>query len=905
MSESTKSSASSRPSDRIVLIVPHTHWDREWYWSLAGYRHRLIDLLDDVIGRLSNPDAPEGLPTFWMDGQVAPLLDYLESKPENAEVLRQLVAEDKLRIGPWFIQADEHLVDGESCVRNLLLGEYYGKTFGSLKRIGYLPDQFGHIAQMPQILRKAGIEAAVFWRGITPRSKNRLKWVGPDGSEVQVLWLQNGYSNAADLPETLAEAVERLEERVSADREYDADGVRLLMAGVDHALPAPILKQAAERLAAKLGVPVRIAGLDEVVAESQRGIASEPESICGELLYTTLSGTWSSRTYLKQANDRVSRILEQWSEPLAALALLVAGIDLRAELRTAWRELILNHPHDSICGCSIDEVHRAMMTRFEIAATLGRNVAKRAALALQLAAAEPHAKIDVLNRSINRIQDLTPEYITLWNFSGRPIAETILLDVIWPDQDASGVQITDAAGRPLPVQVVSHEPHRFRRWRPNANPTHHFGRKFSLAVKPAEPLAATGFTRLRIRPVTAEALADHTQAGQQSQGQEQAPASSAALRTELNRLENDILYLEIHPDGSCDLTHKPTGRTFRRLCTLADVGEAGDSYTHIQPIRDEQILPEPGTIATTAAGPLFGQIEVHTRMMLPAELSPDKRGRSRRRIACPLTIRYSLADGWPYARVDVEFDNRCKNHLLRALFPLGHPVERHYACVPLAGLERSALPVEWRDTDRGRAPIWPDGWGQLGWIDLPSREASLAIIAPGTVHYGIEPNGTCWLNLLRCFGELIWYWHPMYATPEGQCLGRQRFRLFLYPHALDHVTAQVQAVAEHAILGPHVTAGQTIPESLLEGSIVETSPGAVRLTAIKPAETDSAIVVRLLNDSQQPADARVRFRLPVKEIREVNLLEQPVSSDRLSRDSDASISMLMKPYELVTLLLKQ
>ncbi len=898
--------------DRTVLIVPHTHWDREWYWSLATYRHRLIDMLDDVIDRLCRPDDPDGLPVFWLDSQVAPLLDYLESKPEQAEPLRRLVRENKLRIGPWFIQGDEHLVDGESCVRNLLLGRFHGAAFGPLQTVGYVPDQFGHTAQLPQILRKAGIDNAVFWRGIVDQQQNRLTWRGPDGSEVLVLWLQDSYANAMEMPDDLASAVAKLKQAIAKDRPFNADGVRLLMAGVDHALPAPLAKQAAAALASEWALPVRIAGLDEVIAEARRAAPANRPTLQGELLYSPpLYGCWTSRINLKQANDRASRLLETWAEPLAALALWHAGIDLRAELRTAWRHLVLNHPHDSICGCSIDEVHREMMPRFEAAQTIACNVATRAAQALQLAAAFPHRKLDVLSRSIDWIQDRPPTCLTLWNPTGRPIAETFLAEILWPDQVA-GLRITDAAGRVLPTQVIEQEPHGFRRWRPNGNPTRHKGLRFLLAIQPAEPLRACGLTALQIEPTAGPAQLDHTQ--QTERTSHRAETALAAVTVTLNILENDTLRLEVHPDASCDLLHKPTGQTFRRLCTLADSGEAGDSYTHITPVRDEQVLPEPGATALTISGPLFCQIEVRTKMRLPASRSADKRGRSPRRTPCPVVVRYSLAAGSPYAHVEIDFANRARDHLLRALFPTNQPhaaaglsataAHDHVASVPFAGLKRSPLPVEWQQTDRGQTPLWPDGWPQLGWIDLPAPGASLAIVAPGTPHYDIQPDGTCRVNLLRTFGYLIWGWEPMYPTPQGQCPGRHRFTFGLYPHTADHVAAQVDAISQTVALAPRAILGQPLPAALLENPVVSLSPTALRVTALKPADQGNALVLRILNDTDQPVDATIQVNLPFTRIIEADLLEQPLAANRLAR-TPTGVTLPMQPYELVTLLLER
>jgi len=883
-----------------VFVVPHTHWDREWYWSLAGFRSRLVDLMDDVIRRLQNPRLPDGLEVFWMDGQVVPLLDYLETKLENEEILQRLVSENRLRIGPWFVQADEHLVDGEGCVRNLLLGRFYGSRFGPIQNVGYVPDQFGHTAQMPQILAKAGIDNAVFWRGLPlPREGNLLLWQAPDGSRVRVLLLQNGYSNAADLPTDLEQAVEKLAEVAAKEAPLAPQGNCLLMAGVDHALPASNLKEAAERLAEKIARPVRIAGLDEAVAAARS--ATPCEEVTGELLFSPgLYGCWSSRIYLKQANDRISRILEFWSEPLAALALAFAGYDLRSELRTAWKELVLNHPHDSICGCSVDPVHRAMMTRFEIAETLALRVAERSTWALQLAADGRPDPAEPLYRAVNRIQDRTPTFLNIWNGSGCAIDFAIPLEVVWPETEPAALKILDPSGRRLEVQVLDHGPHRFRRWRPNANPTRHVGRKFVLVVKPTEPIPAFGWSQYRIEPAQAETLDAHTV--ELARLTEHAGPSAPPICRGDNCLENEHLRVEVRPDGACDILHKATGTAFRRTCRLIDLGEAGDSYTYIKPRRDLHVLPEPGTITVAQNGPLYGQIEVRTVLRIPEGLSDDKRGRSNRFTDCPVAVRYCLAAGCPYLEVRVEFENRADNHLLRMLFTLPEMPDHHYAATPFASLRRSRHEISWRETERGWTPLTPDGWPQLGWIDLPAEPAGLAIFAPGLPHYGFDETPAAWINLLRCFGELIWAWSPMYPVPEGQCHGLQRFRLAVYPHAGDYRTARVPQLAQAFALPVRATLGDRLPREMPVGSpLIEIQPACVRITAFKPAETEQALVLRLLNDSQQPTSGTVRLNLPVKSIVPTDLLERPIESSAVKVLHRDTVALNLKPLEFVTL----
>ncbi|MDQ3871735.1 MAG: alpha-mannosidase, partial [Chloroflexota bacterium] len=202
------------PPGTVVHVVPHTHWDREWYEPFQVFRMRLVDLVDQLLEQMdADPDF-----RFTLDGQMATIDDYLEVRPAAEPRLRQLIAEGRLAVGPWQILMDEFLSSGETMVRNLQLGSRRAEELGRAMQIGYLPDMFGHVAQMPQILRRAGIEHAVVWRGIPAViTGNSFHWTAPDGSVVRAEYLPFGYSSAAWLfiiPDRLTRMVEAFLERL-------------------------------------------------------------------------------------------------------------------------------------------------------------------------------------------------------------------------------------------------------------------------------------------------------------------------------------------------------------------------------------------------------------------------------------------------------------------------------------------------------------------------------------------------------------------------------------------------------------------------------------------------------------------------------------------------------------------
>ena len=194
-----------------IIIVPHTHWDREWYQTFQQFRVRLVHAVDKLLDIL---DGDPQFSHFMLDGQTIVLDDYLEVRPEQEERLKRYTRSGRIQVGPWYLQPDEFLVSGESLVRNLQFGLQRASEFGGHMRVGYVPDTFGHIAQLPQILRGFGIDNAVFWRGVGAEAhKSEFYWAAPDGTQVLVIHLADalGYSNARDMPLNTQEFVARVE----------------------------------------------------------------------------------------------------------------------------------------------------------------------------------------------------------------------------------------------------------------------------------------------------------------------------------------------------------------------------------------------------------------------------------------------------------------------------------------------------------------------------------------------------------------------------------------------------------------------------------------------------------------------------------------------------------------------
>jgi mannosylglycerate hydrolase len=384
-----------------VHIVSHTHWDREWYQTFQTFRLRLVHLVDNLLAILDHD--PDYL-HFMLDGQTIVLEDYLQMRINNLPKLQQYIQENRILIGPWYILPDEFLVSPESTIRNLLIGKGICEFFGQRMMVGYIPDPFGHISQMPQILRGFHIDTACLWRGVPVNTPTCVWWESPDGSRVMLAHLYTSYGNGAHFPaQDIEVSIQQLNDAIAALEPYNPISQYLIMRGSDHLEPRP-------------SIPTHIAGINKTLSPEVTVLHStlpaylsaataeinsrslELLTIKGELRDPhkahMLPAVLSSRMWIKQRNHASENLLERWVEPFSTWAELVTRgkgafsdqpsyqvspriADPAPLIHQAWKLLITCHPHDSICGCSIDQVHDEMRPRFDQVDQIGAQLTRQ------------------------------------------------------------------------------------------------------------------------------------------------------------------------------------------------------------------------------------------------------------------------------------------------------------------------------------------------------------------------------------------------------------------------------------------------------------------------------------------------------------------------------------------------
>ncbi|MEM1508257.1 MAG: glycoside hydrolase family 38 C-terminal domain-containing protein [Thermofilaceae archaeon] len=895
-----------------LILIAHTHWDREWYYTFDKFRYRLVKCLDSVLDLLKDPRYG----SFMLDGQVAPLDDYLELRPEKALEVKELISKNRLIIGPWYVQPDEFLVHEESLIRNLMYGRMRAKEYGGFSNIGYLPDTFGHTAQLPQILKGFGIDTFVFHRGMGEEFEKvgtPFSWVAPDGSEVSALFLYGGYCNLAWLPPDPDAAAEMVRELYELWRKYLRIRSIPGMVGCDHHLPKDYLPKISEELSRR-NLPVRVfqGTLDEVLTEARKARLGR---VSGELLssryHWVLYGVWSTRTYLKQVNFECESLMIYSVEPLWSIAYVLTGIYPEKEIWQAWRYLLLCHPHDSICGCSVDEVHREVEARLMKVRELGEELlhctgrkygslegflAGRAgysyewhampliASKVDLSFAGDSAYVIAFNtlpwrrRAVVKLRIKPYKFTALMldelaRVSSRNLSKDIskLIEKgVVISFDLRGASLKSAEGELIPCQARELE-------------------DGTIEFTWVDELPATGYKAYAVEPGIQPVTAMRW--------------GQAYIENEYFRVEFDL-----ENGGALKLTDKRSGEVYEGLVLLEDGGDVGDEYDYSPPLLDH-VLTSRGFRANfnvVESGPVYIRAKVSYTLKLPVAASLNGKSRSKEEVNIPVEIYATLFSGIPRLDLDIIIDNRAKDHRLRVVFPTGVKSAKHLAKTHYMVIERpNKSPFHYR---RGEEKASIHTWPTRLWVSVEDGRRGLCVVAKGLYEYEVRERDGAEIvyTLLRSVGWLSrsdlltrpGHAGPEIQTPDAQCPGLRKFELCIIPYSGSWAEAGVHRTAlEYVAPG---LAHEDIPHKgdlPSQYSLLEVNSDLLLFSALKKSLDGRGFILRIYNPTPREVPASVKLNIKSRRVFRTRLDETPV--EELMPSSELKLKIM--PYKVETI----
>jgi len=868
----------------IFHLIPHTHWDREWFLPRAAFHARLVPMFDELMDRLH---ADGALRTFLLDGQTVLVEDYLRARPDRENDVRALVKTGRLQVGPWYVLADELIPSGESLIRNLLLGAADAERLGGRLDVLYSPDAFGHPAVLPTLAREFGLKYGVLWRGLggePGQEKDFFRWRGPDGREI-LLWHlpPDGYEIGAALPGAGARLPD-IWTQVRASLVQRAAGKHVpVFIGADHHAPHPTLARVRDLLAdLEPASAFRISRLDEFF---QAADSTPVKPLAGELRWSygftwTLQGVHGTRAPLKRRHGQVELWLERLAEPLVALARLAGARDRRPILETAWRTLVRNQFHDTISGCTADSVASVAEQRLDEVAAYAAELTRGALMGL--VGHDPDAQRE-------RADGFEPALV-LWNPVPRSRAGVTIADVtvfrrdvlVGPPsatrlpREGAGYRpfaLSDSAGRAVPFQVLAQ-----RRTEERIDGTRHYPDQdevdqVRIAFR-APPVPGLGITALTTGPA--------------------APLSRAEeARVRGRSLENRFVEVTIEANGALTLLDRRRNERYGELLRLEDAGDAGDAYTYAPPARD-RVKQSRGAISVRrlAAGPLVAALEARWEVI---------RGIDARMVV------QMFADS-PIVRASLAIDNRNRYHRLRARLPTGLAGVAAIAGSAFGTVERPAVQVDAaaypRETPVRTAPA-------QRFVAAARGGRGLAVLAPAFFEYEWTAKGDLLVTLLRAVGDLSLGrlptrpGHAGWPTtiPGAQCLGTTRIDLALVPVSASDVERGdvLPHLWEEAFLPLHgLWLRDASPLNPLPVDITLEGTGLV-FSALKPAQVGSPLVLRCYNATGRKAAGAWRFAQGVKTAHRVRADEREAVALVLEQRGNV-VRFVAEPHEIVSIL---
>ena len=790
-----------------LCIVSHTHWDREWYLSHAKHNYRLVKFFDALIDAM---EKDEKFRYFHLDGQIVIIEDYLAVRPEMEEKVKKFIAEGRWEIGPFYILQDEYLINGESNVRNALYGMQVCEKYGKPAMVGYFPDAFGNISQVPQLLRGFGMDNAFFGRGITltaadnkifkmPRNYSEIIWRGADGSEVVGVQFVQWYSNCMELPSDGKALKEKLD-NICGDLSDCAKTPYLLgFNGCDHQPPQANIGEVIATANEVCDFKVSHTTLEQYIAKVMPYkddfyvYEGEIAGQNGNGLFTLIN-TASARTDIKVLSNRAEYTLQTVAEPLSVMAML-NGLTYDSDiLNFAHKKLLKSFPHDSICSCSCDEVNDKVKLRlseaYDTAACLSEDIRKDLA-ALINTKKQDGACIVVFNTDVKNANGLVS--VTM-EFDENALPKNPALF------DAEGNRVAAHFSAPKKVK------------------------KFKLPYDSFRVVYETYEMQVEFMANVAEGLTVSTYYVKDCDKQ-----TATDLVATDSYCENKFIRVQFNADGTFALLNKADGITYNNQNRFEITPDCGDEYI-FKPAGETRILSDENATVTLVENDGFKAVY---------EICVNAEGIS---LCSTLTV---YAD-----KKEISFKTKVKNSLkntrVRTTFE-SNPTAKHvYAEGQFDLIRRNIQPAaSWENPDNSQRM---NSFCAVG----KDEGAGVLVATKGLYEYEVYRDGknTLGITLLRAIDQMgDWFYFP---TPNGQMQGEYEYSYCLIPFDTDFAQAVENG---YNFTYPKLSAIQADSHDgvdKLNGVNIQTQ-GTLLLSAVKKAEKDNSVIVRLYNPLQDTA----------------------------------------------------
>lgn len=912
-----------------VHIISNTHWDRAWVYPFNETRLLLVEFMDNLLELL---ESDPKFHSFLLDSQTIAVEDYLDFRPEREEQIKKFVKQGKLIVGPWYNLPEEYIVNGESLVRNLVVGHQQAEKLGKISKIGYTPFSYGQTSQMPQIYHGFDIDTIIFYRGINTK-KAEFILEGPDGSRVLgcrfgalsrfsyyfYVYRMASFGMGRDewwydwdrgtLPfrlnnenhphehyypldvasgkfdlSVLPKQVKKL---IDDESEHFTTSHIACMQGFDCSSPDPkesLLAEESNKIAKEHGHELYLDSLENFMNEMKKEV-KDPEVLYGESRNPGSTGKWtnlmgdvlSSRTKIKRRNAQGEVALQRYAEPFSTFGGLVGGEYMKSSLDMTWKYLLQNHPHDNICGAGIDQMEKDMMYRFDQTDVLANGIMRRGLSA-------------IVKQIDNNDIDIHEAVVTIFNPSPFPRTEVVTFAIDLPDKsEYEGFSIRDADGNSVSYTQTGSESFgtlvrnlqdislqlRSQRVQLSAEFTEipPFGYKTYLIKKEVENI---GLLDVKLDDKSAEAV-----------------------------MENRFIKASINEDGSLNLLDKKTGQEYINMNYYEETGESGNPWIHMFPEENQTSLTlgSKANISHIESSELLSKFSVVNELIIPIGLEGEEGNYRRSSETVKMTIEttYTLRKNQSFIEVHTKIDNNAEHHRVRAMFPTRLDVKASAAEVAFDVIERDIIVPESSSYYGKPNPQYP----MHRFVDMSDGNVGLALFNDGIREYEaiVDDERTLALTLFRGFtatqSPVIDQWDVYPWMKLSQSLGLNEWKYAIMPHAGNWNEGNVYREVERFNLPIEMSqsgkGGGNLPKEL---SFISIEPKEIALSSLKRSEKGETLILRLFNPTEKEIEGKLKTFKEIKEAWLTNMNEE--RREKLEVNGDL-VSIKFSKKKIITL----
>lgn len=884
---------------RKIHVIPHSHWDREWYFTTSRSKVYLMKDLGDVLNTLEND--PE-FKYFMVDAQGSLLDDYIKWRPQDKERISKLVNDGRLVIGPWYTQTDQLVISGESIVRNMYYGMKRCESFGKYMNVGYVPDSFGQSGNMPQIYRQFGIEDTLFWRGVSDDMVKHTdyNWRGDDGSVVFTTQIPFGYYIGGNIPEE-PEENEEFWQKECLEKAGGRSVTRHIYFpnGFDQAPVRTNLPQLVKERNEKDPENEYVISCIEDYIKDVKSENPELEEVQGELVIAKHmrihKSIFSSRSDLKVMNTQIQNYVTNVMEPLLTISYNLGNEYPHEAVAEIWKLLFENAAHDSIGSCISDTANEDVYVRYKQARDIAVNLVE---LHSRLIATNVKNDADMTFTAINTLPQKRKDTVIVKTYV--PGGKFAIIDEKGNDVDYTIIKSRDLTDYVL-SQTIMLDP----------------SRKFYVPDQVLEVTMA-----IKANDVPALGYVQYSIDTQKDSHKETADKKV---------LENKYYTIEVEENGSLTIVDKANNVTYKNQGILVENGDDGDSFNYSPPRKDMEVFSNESKCTVKISGSdIYDQAEIHFDMVVPADL--DERAEGKVSVTMLVDMTVALRKDSKVIDFNVKVDNKGLSHRLCVLFDSQIVSAFNYADQQFGLIKRPnyyekemKLYMEsMNNKTEKKAGIqelanWANDqstWQEppisieptQSYVSLTDGKTGIAVIPQGVREYEVLDDSKIRLTLFRTYGfmgkeNLIYRpgrasGERIIETPAAQLLKEMEFNFGFTSYAgdindsdIDTLAKQYNTNLEVYTYAEFLNGRLIFSQREIEGqnakihSLFETE-GNLVVSAVKKAEEDDGYIIRLYNGKDhKDLDDKIKFNFDIKEAYYTNLKEEKTEEIKVENNT--------------------